>query len=52
MELRYVTVMLLRKFNFAFQAGFDARKWEASLTDRLTMFRGPLPVEITRRDSV
>ncbi|TEB30428.1 high nitrogen upregulated cytochrome P450 monooxygenase 2 [Coprinellus micaceus] len=52
MELRYVTAMLLRKFNFAFQAGFNAEKWEAGLADRLTMFRGPLPVEITRRGSI
>ncbi|KAJ3537482.1 hypothetical protein NMY22_g5572 [Coprinellus aureogranulatus] len=49
MELRYVTALLVHKFDMTFQDGFDAENWEAGLRDRLTLFRPPLVVDIRKR---
>jgi cytochrome P450 len=49
MELRYVIALLTRKFELDFQEGFDVEGWESTLTDRLTMFRGPLLVNLRKR---
>ncbi|KAF6749615.1 high nitrogen upregulated cytochrome P450 monooxygenase 2 [Ephemerocybe angulata] len=51
MELRYVVALLVKKFEMRFSDGFKAEEWEAGLTDRLTLFRGPLYVDSTRRQS-
>ncbi|TFK24880.1 high nitrogen upregulated cytochrome P450 monooxygenase 2 [Coprinopsis marcescibilis] len=49
MELRYVTALLLRNLDIAFDDGFDASSWEDTLTDRLVLCKGPLGVKFTKR---
>ena len=50
MELRYVIALLTRKFELEFQEGFDVEGWENTLTDRLTLCRGPLLVDMRKRN--
>ncbi|KAJ2934757.1 hypothetical protein H1R20_g2339, partial [Candolleomyces eurysporus] len=52
MELRYVIALLVRKFDLDFQEDFDVEGWENTLTDRLTMCRGPLLVNLRKRKVV
>lgn len=48
-ELRYVTSVLVRQFNIAFEPGFAPDSWEEALVDRFVIAKGPLPVVITPR---
>ncbi|KAF9543833.1 high nitrogen upregulated cytochrome P450 monooxygenase 2 [Agrocybe pediades] len=49
LELRYVTTLLVRGFDFKFEEGFTAQMWEDGIEDRFVMAKGPLPVVLTPR---
>ncbi|EAU87606.2 high nitrogen upregulated cytochrome P450 monooxygenase 2 [Coprinopsis cinerea okayama7 len=51
MEIRYVTSLLIRTFDMSLDENFDPVAWENSLTDRLVLCKGPLPVNLTRRST-
>ncbi|KAF4611795.1 hypothetical protein D9613_003715 [Agrocybe pediades] len=48
-ELRYLTCLLVRTFDFDFADGYDHRNWEKDLVDRFVMLKGELPVTMKRR---
>lgn len=49
MELRVVLAMWMSKFEIKLKDGFDKEAWVDALTDRLTLFRDPVLVDIKRR---
>jgi cytochrome P450 len=48
-ELRYVTTVLLTRFEMKFKEGWDVRSWEQNLKDRFTLVKGELMLEIGLR---
>lgn len=49
LELRYLTVMLVREFDVTFEEGYSADMWERGLEDRFVVMKGVLPVVIRPR---
>ena len=49
MELRLVTCLLVKAFEFSFEDGYDPSRWEEGLLDRFTVVKGELPVKFKTR---
>ena len=48
-EIRVVTALLLQRFDFAFEKGYDTSRWEKEMNNYFVLRLGRLPVVLTRR---
>ncbi|KIJ47442.1 hypothetical protein M422DRAFT_59510 [Sphaerobolus stellatus SS14] len=49
LELRFLTALLVRKFDMFFEDGYDPDQWEKDLKDRFALAKGKVPIKILLR---
>ena len=48
-EIRVVVALLLQRFDFAFEKGYDTSRWEKEMNNYFVLRLGQLPIVLTRR---